>query len=242
MVDTAFVLAGGLGTRLRSVVPELPKPMATVAGRPFLEHLFDYFVSQKVRKIVVCVGYRAQTIRDYFGDEYGNCAIRYSQETEPLGTGGALSQALKAFPPNSPFLVANGDTYFPVDTDSLVEALGANSWALAVFRTTDSKRYGALEIGPNGEVLDFISDWVIPEGDAGPEFSANSGIWIGNPADINLPFFDGGQQFSLEEYLSSALKTERATATSKQFESSFIDIGVPSDFAKAQTMPELFGA
>lgn len=242
MVEQAFVLVGGLGTRLRSAVPDLPKPMAPVAGRPFLEHLLDYFLSQSVKQIVMCLGYGGQIIEDYFGSSYRGVAIRYSVEARPLGTGGALSQALGSFRPESPFLVANGDTFFPIDTESLFEKLGANSWAVASFRTKDSRRFGVLEIGPSDELLGFRSGRVESERESAESFAANSGIWIGNPAQISVPLLDDRLQFSLEEYLSWAIVAQRATATHRPFDSLFIDIGVPKDFALAQTVLESFRA
>src|SRR5207237_2019404 len=90
----AVVLAGGLGTRLRAAVSDVPKPMAPVGGRPFLERLLDYWIGQGVRRAVLAVGYLHDMIRGHFGDEYRGCAIAYSIEEQPLGTGGALVQSL----------------------------------------------------------------------------------------------------------------------------------------------------
>ena len=112
MVDTAFVLAGGLGTRLTSIVSDVPKPMAGVAGRPFLEHLLDYLVGQGVEHIVLCVGHMKHIIQNHFDDSYRGKRISYSYEEELSGTGGALSRALIEFQPTKHFLVCNGDTFF----------------------------------------------------------------------------------------------------------------------------------
>ena len=89
-MTTAIILAGGLGTRLREAVPDLPKPMAPVNGRPFLEYLIDYWIEQGVKRFVMSVGYLHQDIVRHFGYRYRGVEIDYSVEESPLGTGGAL--------------------------------------------------------------------------------------------------------------------------------------------------------
>src|SRR3954452_20948621 len=107
----AIILAGGKGTRLRSAVPDLPKPMAPVAGRPFLEHQMAYWVSQGVNRFVLSVGYKAQIIIDSVGAQFRNAEVVYATEDSPLGTGGAVLHARAQLKPNEPFLVINGDTF-----------------------------------------------------------------------------------------------------------------------------------
>lgn len=236
MVDTAFVLAGGLGTRLSSVVSNVPKPMAAVAGRPFLEHLLDYLLTQGVEHIVLCVGHLRNVIQGHFGDSYSSTPISYSVEHEPTGTGGALSIALEDFQPDSPFLVCNGDTFFPIEISVLVDAARSHSWALATFRTSDTGRYGALSVGPGGALRDVRVDSPEAPTASAIEIQANSGIWIGNPGKITLPLLGSGRKYSLEEYMSQSLKMGTTTALAHEFDSTFIDIGLPNDFARAQTM------
>jgi len=119
----AVVLAGGLGTRLRAAVSDVPKPMAPVQGRPFLERLLDYWIGQGVQRAVLAVGYMHETVRKHFGEQYRNCAIDYSVEQQPLGTGGALVQTLPLVQGKT-FLVLNGDTYFAVPLAKLTSRLG----------------------------------------------------------------------------------------------------------------------
>jgi len=242
MVDSAYVLAGGFGTRLRPIIGDLPKPMAGVADRPFLEHLFDYFLAQGVSHLVICSGYRAELIEAHFGQRYMGCHIRYSVEAEPLGTGGALSKALERFKPSGPFLVANGDTYFPIDTAVLLACLGESSWALASFRTAAATRYGALQLGPGGKVLGLQAGHPLARQPVGEPFQANSGIWIGNPARISVPLVGPKSSYSLEEYLSEGLAQGTVTAVAREFDSSFVDIGLPEDFVRAQKMAEFLGS
>ena len=94
-MTTAIILAGGLGTRLRSEVPNLPKPMAIVKNRPFLEYLMDYWIEQGVCKFILSIGYLSEKIVSHFGGTYKNIPISYSIEKSPLGTGGGLLLSLK---------------------------------------------------------------------------------------------------------------------------------------------------
>lgn len=241
MVNTAFVLAGGLGTRLRSVVSNVPKPMATVAGRPFLEHLLDYLLTQGVEHIVLCVGHLRNLIQGHFGDSYNGATVAYSVEKEPTGTGGALSIALKDFQPDTPFLVCNGDTFFPIDVSALEAEAHGHSWAVATFRTTEIGRYGALSVRSDGLLRDLRVGSLEALPASVMEIQANSGVWIGNPGKISLPLLAADTRYSLEEYMSQSLRTGAITAIAHDFDATFIDIGLPNDFARAQTMPVFVG-
>jgi len=110
MVRCAVILSGGLGTRLRSVVSDRPKVMAMVAGRPFLTHLLDQLVESGIRKTVLCTGYMAELIQNELGERYRNMELAYSVEDTPLGTGGALRNAIGQISGNM-LLVLNGDSY-----------------------------------------------------------------------------------------------------------------------------------
>src|SRR5579863_8770506 len=111
----AVILAGGLGTRLRSEVPDLPKPLAPVGGRPFLAWKLDALDEAGFSEVVMSVGYRAQAIVDAFGEKYGKLALRYVAEDAPLGTGGALQKALASFRTDEPVWAMNGDTFVALD-------------------------------------------------------------------------------------------------------------------------------
>ena len=114
-MTSAVILAGGLGTRLRSVVPYLPKPMAPINGRPFLEHQMRYWSTQGIDHFVLSVGYRYQTIIDYFGAQVEGASLDYVIEESPLGTGGGLVLASKKVSQQENFLLLNGDTYFEIE-------------------------------------------------------------------------------------------------------------------------------
>ena len=126
----ALVLAGGLGTRLKQRVPDLPKPMAPIAGRPFLEYILDRLILGGITEIILSVGYRADVITSHFKDEYKNAKITYAIESEPLGTGGAIANALSGLNVNN-ILIVNGDTLVNLDYSNLIK------WYLATPRSEE---------------------------------------------------------------------------------------------------------
>ena len=154
-VDTAIVLAGGLGTRLRSAVPDLPKPLAPISGRPFLEYLLDYWHGQGIRRFILSVGYRAELIRAHFGSTYRGCRIDYAEEQTPLGTGGGLLLASAMAEGGTPLLAINGDTFFAVELHRLADFHAAHraDWTFCTFRTSVNGRYLGMDIAPNGKKL-----------------------------------------------------------------------------------------
>lgn len=221
----AIVLAGGLGTRLRSVVPDLPKPMAPVAGRPFLAWILDRLVEAGFDRVVLAVGYRHDAIRDHFGQAYRGLPLRYSVEDRPLGTGGAVRLARNQIDADAVF-VLNGDTYVDVDYGAMAAAhrRAQASMSIAVHRVADAARYGALEV-QDGRVRGFVE-----KGRTGPGL-INAGTYLLCAALVDtLP---QGRAFSLEQDLLvprvGAIRPLAFTA-----EGLFIDIGVPDDYERAQ--------
>ena len=120
-MTTAIILAGGLGTRLRSAVTDLPKPMAPIGGRPFLEYQLDYWIAQGISRFVLSVGYQHEVIIDHFGTSYEGIELNFVIEETPLGTGGGLLLAAEKVGNDTPFLLLNGDTYFSVDLKTLTD-------------------------------------------------------------------------------------------------------------------------
>ena len=228
-MTTAIILAGGLGTRLRDTVPDLPKPMAPVAGRPFLAHQLDHWIAQGVVRFVLSVGYRAVAISNHFGNRYRGVPIDYVVEPAPLGTGGALALAANKLRANEPALLLNGDTYFDVD----LKALSAHAerhdadWCLALFRHDDAARYMGVVVSDDGRITALRSKHgVLANGGAywfRPEALAAVALVPGAVASLEddvLPFcFDQGQRFA--GYVSNG---------------DFIDIGVPHDYLRAATV------
>src|SRR3989344_6164126 len=111
----AIILAGGLGSRLRATVPDLPKPMAPIHGRPFLEYLLDYWAGQGVSRFVLSVGYKRDIIEEHFATRYKGTEADYAVEDQPLGTGGGFLLRLNPLGRTGPFLILNEGTYLEVD-------------------------------------------------------------------------------------------------------------------------------
>ncbi|MBQ0720523.1 MAG: nucleotidyltransferase family protein [Gammaproteobacteria bacterium] len=221
----AIVLAGGFGTRLRERVPDLPKPMAPVAGRPFLEYVLDKLVLGGVSEIILSVGYKANIIIEHFGDVYRNVAVSYAVEEEPLGTGGAIFHALKGQGEEAT-LVLNGDTFLDVDYRELIlwYAQSPTQVAMVLREVPDVARYGSVLVSGE-QVSSFVE-----KGKAGSGL-INAGVYFINPGVFGTYSLSG--KFELEADL---LQRHCRTLTPRAFISDtfFIDIGVPDDYDRAQ--------
>ncbi|NLF24113.1 MAG: NTP transferase domain-containing protein [Deltaproteobacteria bacterium] len=233
-VDTALILAGGLGTRLRSAVPDLPKVLAPVGGRPFLEYLFLQLLKYEFREAVVSVGYRAEQIKRTFGSSYQSLKIEYVTETTPLGTGGGLKLAASVVR-NYPVLVMNGDSFCDLDLQDFVKYHAAKSAQLTMALTSvaDSNRFGKVLIDDAGKVLAFEEKQAV----GGPGL-INAGLYLCSEDVPDL--ITAGTVCSLERdlfprLLNGSFYGYAATAT-------FIDIGIPESLAAAQDIiPAIFG-
>jgi len=221
----AILLAGGMGTRLRTVVQDVPKPMAPVAGKPFLSHLLDYLERQGVTEAILSVGYLREKIIDTYGDRHGGIAIRYAVEEEPLGTGGGLRKALSMVD-RFPVFALNADTFVDIDYRGMLAAheRAKTPLTVALREVPDTARYGR----------------VVVEGDRIASFDASG---TAQPGLINVGvylFADNilatGQPpvFSFErDFLEREIGRLRPLAF--RAEGYFIDIGVPEDYLRAQT-------
>jgi D-glycero-alpha-D-manno-heptose 1-phosphate guanylyltransferase len=226
----AVILAGGLGLRLRAAVPDLPKPMAPLNGRPFLAHLMDYWLGQGVVRFILSVGYRHKAIIGFFGAAYRGAALDYAVEETPLGTGGGLLLALEQMPGEAPFLALNGDTFFAVDASALrrFHAQSAAGCTLALFRADEADRYMGVRLAPDGRVEDLAA------GRGAPGALANGGVYVFNPAMLRERGFVAGEKISLEETLLPSLKDAGDRIFGMACPGRFIDIGVPADYARAR--------
>ncbi len=226
MINTAIILAGGLGTRLRPVVSDLPKPMAPVAGRPFLEYLLLHARKQGVRQAVLSVGYKFEAIKAHFGDAYKEIRLKYAIEEEPLGTGGAIWNAFP-FCESKTVVVLNGDSLFEVDFKALHGfQRGKNAKMVLSLKPMENfDRYGAVEIDEEHCIRQFQEKTFREKG------LINGGVYC---LDLNwaeqLPL---SGKFSFEkEVLEKYVKSGECYG----FVSSayFIDIGIPADYERAQ--------
>jgi D-glycero-alpha-D-manno-heptose 1-phosphate guanylyltransferase len=221
----AIVLAGGLGTRLKKVVPDLPKPMAPVAGRPFLEILLSMLAGKGFTRVILSLGFMSEKISSHFGDDYLGMELAYEIEDQPLGTGGAIRAALARCEKDHAFIF-NGDTYLDLEVDAL-EYLWQESHnpMIVVREVPDTARFGRVDIS-DGRVTDFLE-----KGESGLGL-INAGCYV-LPKD-GLDEFPLGQLFSIEtDYFIKNLHQIRFDGFITQ--GRFIDIGVPVDYALAQT-------
>lgn len=152
----AVVLAGGLGTRIRTVLPDRPKVLAEVAGRPFLAHLLDHLVGQGLRRAILCTGYLGDQVESAFGQQHGVVELVYARESAPLGTGGALRGAASLLRAAT-CLVVNGDSLCAAPLQPMLDAhrgTGADA-TLLLTAVEDASRYGAVDVDARGRIAQF---------------------------------------------------------------------------------------
>jgi D-glycero-alpha-D-manno-heptose 1-phosphate guanylyltransferase len=222
---TAAILAGGLGTRLRSVVSDKPKVLADVGGRPFVEYLLDQLAQEGVRSVVLCTGYMGDQIQNRFGGSYNNMTLCYSREPQPLGTGGALRLALPMLESDT-VLVLNGDSYYEAQLDAFGvwhDRERANATILLT-KADDTRRYGRVQIDDAGRILQFLEK----ADTEGPGW-INAGIYLLKRKMIES--IETGRMVSIERevfpgWIGQGLHGFRS-------EGRLWDIGVPSAYAQA---------
>jgi D-glycero-alpha-D-manno-heptose 1-phosphate guanylyltransferase len=217
-----IILAGGLGTRLKGVINDVPKPMAPINEKPFLSYLMNQLIKNGITKIILSVGYKNQFIRSYFGDNYKNIPILYSIEKKPLGTGGAIKKAIDLVS-NKLFLIVNGDTFFETDIKDIKSFfLKKKSDMLIVLKEMNNfSRYGSVNINKEYRITSFDEKKFVNNG------FINSGIYF-TKKDI-LKFFPKKDVFSFEkDFLEIFFNKIKIDALIKK--GYFIDIGIPDDY------------
>lgn len=218
----AIVLAGGLGTRLRSVVTDLPKPMAPIGGTPFLEYILKYLEKNGIKRVILSVGYKWEIIKEYFGNSFKGMELIYSVEDEPLGTGGAIQKAIAQVISKEVYII-NGDTFFDVDLKSLT-LKDDSQLMLSLKHMEKFDRYGCVESDGNNLVTAFTEKEYRDIG------NINGGIYLASRDIFNG--FNLENIFSFEEFMQNNFK--QLKISSNVFENYFIDIGIPEDYEKAQ--------
>jgi D-glycero-alpha-D-manno-heptose 1-phosphate guanylyltransferase len=221
----AIILAGGFGTRLRQMVPDLPKPMAPVGGRPFLEILLRSLAHKGFCRAVVSLGYMADTVVSHFGEHFAGMDLVYEIEHTPLGTGGAVRRALTRCDTDHAF-VFNGDTFLDLDAAKVEAHWQMHHVPIIVgCEVPDAERYGRLQTHQS-RVVGFFE-----KGVSGPGL-INAGSYV-LPKQI-LDAFPADLPFSLEaDFLAKKVASERFDLIVAGGQ--FIDIGVPEDYVRAQT-------
>lgn len=225
---TAVVLAGGFGTRIRHLLAEIPKPMAPVAGRPFLEHVAHFLARLGIRRIVLSTGYRAEVIAAHFECVECEAEITCVVEPESLGTGGGFLHAarVQAAAPEA-WLVLNGDSLVFADIERFIGAFAAGGWDAAVLglRVADAARFGTLEVAADGALRRFA------EKNPGAGL-INAGVYLFRHA--SLAAFPPGRRLSFETEVFPALIARGSRILVYPVEAPFLDIGTPESLAEAE--------
>ncbi len=221
----AIVLAGGLGTRMRSVVGDLPKSMAPIGCRPFLAVLLDYLETQGIAEVILAVGYLREKITGFFGSRYRSLNLHYSVEVEPLGTGGAISQALRLATSDVVF-VLNGDTFLKMDYSAMlaVHETARAEVTVALKSVPDVSRYGKAVV-KDGRIVAFEEKTATGAG------LINCGIYLVSRQVFES--YDLPDVFSFEtEFLKPLARDVRPVAYIT--DAFFIDIGISESYFRAQ--------
>jgi D-glycero-alpha-D-manno-heptose 1-phosphate guanylyltransferase len=224
-IKEAIVLAGGLGTRLRSAVPDLPKCMAPINGRPFLAYIIQYYRQQGIERFIFSLGYKHEVITDWLKTSYPDLPVTCAIEKEPLGTGGAIQLAAQqASDPHA--LVLNGDTFFATDLKEMASFHSQRNAActLALKPMQNFDRYGVVDIDASGRIQDFKEKKYYKDG------LISCGVYV-----LHVPGFLQGswpQAFSFEKDYMEKHHADLPLYGCVQ-EGYFIDIGSPEDYQRA---------
>lgn len=222
----AIILAGGLGTRLRSEVSDLPKVMAQVGNRPFLEHLLDNLIQNGIKSFVFSIGYLGECIENHLGTSYKNSPISYAKETERLGTGGAILNAMQ-FVSEENVVIVNGDSLVQTDLKKQFQAHCEKNAdvTLVLKKMFDFDRYGTVALNSEGRITNFLEKQPMSEG------LINTGVYIFNVKKLEALSFP--KVFSIEKDFFEE-KIDELWLNGELTDGYFLDIGIPEDFKRAQ--------
>lgn len=225
----AIILAGGKGTRLKSVLDDRPKPMAIIRGKPFIEWILLMLKRQGIQRTVICTGHLGEIVESYFGNGRSiGMEITFARDPFPLGTGGAVRNALGKTR-SKHILVLNGDSYLRVNISSFLKthlALNARA-SISLVQVEDSSRYGSVKINKNGKMLAFLEK--SPRKQSG---LINAGTYL---LERNiLKEIPEGKRISLEREIFPDLIGKGLYGV--PCDGPFIDIGTPESFNKAEKL------
>lgn len=225
MIKEAIILAGGLGTRLKEAVPDLPKCMAPVAGKPFLFYVISYLRSQGIEKFIFSLGFKHQIIEAYLAEQFSTLRYEVVIEESPLGTGGAIRLACSKAT-NANVLITNGDTLFKIQvTDLEIIHLGNKADAtLALKPMNNFDRYGVVEINNKNLITQFKEKQFCKHG------NINGGSYL-----LNVSSFVRHSWPDVFSFEKDYLETNRFHLSGSVQNAYFIDIGIPGDYIKAQS-------
>ncbi len=225
-VKEAIILAGGLGTRLRNAVPDLPKCMAPVNNKPFIAYVIDHLKTQGIERFIFSLGYRSEAFIQYLTQLLPSGNYELVIENEPLGTGGAIRLAC-SYVHNTHVVVVNGDSIFKTNIAEQAQFHLAHhaDCTLALKPMENFERYGVVELNPDQRIASFKEKQFYKKG------LINGGVYILNAGSFlkeDLP-----EKFSFEtDYLQQYYNSRNMFGFVQ--DGYFIDIGIPEDYQKAQ--------
>ena len=228
MLNTAIILAGGLGTRLKTIISDLPKPMAPIMNVPFLTYQLNYLKHFGIKKVIFSVGYLSEKIIAHYNQSFENINIEYSIEKNPLGTGGGIRMAMSNLNEDL-VLILNGDSFFDLNLEQFynLHLEQKAEFSLALRYVNNSERYGNIEFNSSNQITSFIE-----KNQLNQSGYINAGVYIlskklylqNTKPDIN---------FSIEkDFFEKQLN--QLIIKGFEFKDYFIDIGIPEDYLKAQ--------
>lgn len=223
-----ILLAGGMGTRLRDIVSDVPKPMAPIKNKPFLEYVLNWLSNySSIQKLVFAVGYKSNIIMDYFKNSFNGIPILYIEEKEPLGTGGAILNAMKACDSDK-VLIVNGDTYFPINLDEFEKFHREQSEpiSIALKKMKKFNRYGTVELKQD-IITKFNEKAYCSEG------IINGGIYLVDKNWLERGVYSS--KFSFEKDVLEKSVVDNLL-NGMIFGCDFVDIGIPEDYKKAESV------
>lgn len=228
MITEAIILAGGFGTRLQSVVNDVPKPMAPINNEPFLNYQLRYLKHYGITKVILSVGHLHEKITSYYKNNFEGIEIEYCIEESPLGTGGGIRLAMEKAKAKT-VLVLNGDSFFDInlnDFDTQHDSFLADC-SLALRRVTNASRYGTIKLGADCEIVSFKEkDGVEKPG------LINAGVYLLSK-DVYLENTPAKTNLSIEKDFFEK-KISEISLLGFEYQGYFIDIGIPEDYTKAQ--------
>lgn len=226
----AIILAGGAGRRLRAVVPDVPKPMAPVNGRPFLEHLLDYWIGQGVSRFILSVGYKFEVVEGHFGDCYRGVEVACVVEDRPRGTGGGLLLALKHLRQSGAFLIMNGDTFFEVDMAPMCRHHQDRraEVTIALREVEANSRYANVEIDNDGRITAFDN-----RARTSGRALINGGVYLAEKSAFAGMIPESDEPVSIEDQLYPRMLVAGRRMYGFRSSGKFIDIGIPEDYRRA---------
>jgi D-glycero-alpha-D-manno-heptose 1-phosphate guanylyltransferase len=228
VLNTAIILAGGMGTRLKTIISDLPKPMAPIMNVPFLTYQLNYLKYFGIKKVIFSVGYLSEKIIAHYNQSFENINIEYSIEKNPLGTGGGIRMAMSNLNEDL-VLILNGDSFFDLDLEQFynLHLEQKSDFSLALRYVNNSERYGNIEFNSSNQITSFIE-----KNHLNQSGYINAGVYILSKK-LYLQNTKPNINFSIEkDFFEKQLN--QLIIKGFEFKDYFIDIGIPEDYLKAQ--------